>query len=678
MKRFHTFMMAALTLPMTMAAQGWPADYGGVMLQGFYWDGFKDAKWTRLERQAADFSGYFDLVWVPQSGKTQGGLSMGYDPYYYFNQNSSFGSESELRSMMKTFKDKGIGTIADVVVNHRSTSGWFTFPAETYQGVTYQMTPQDITANDDGGATARQATLEGVTLSSNIDEGEDFGGFRDLDHKSTNVQTIVKAYAKYLIDDLGYTGFRYDVAKGFAPSHLADYNNYAGPKFAVGEVWDGDAKIKSVINGSGKTTAAFDFQFRYTVRNAVGSGDWSRLGQQNDDNWPLVSSSNDNGAYRQYAVTFVENHDTEQRSATNQQDPIRRDTLAANAYMLAMPGTPCVFYKHYLAYPNEIKAMIDVRKAAGIANTSSYNNYRSSKAYYANTVNGSRGTLLVCVGSGFTDPAASRYVKVLSGRHYALYLSPSTEVAFADKPSGTYAEAFSTRLTAVSANGGARLVYTTDGSDPSASNGTTVDSGTSVAIGQDCTLKVGLLVGGQVTHTVTRQYTIKAGEVEDPVVYETPPAGYTYHAYFIAPASWGSEADVYAWAWVENGANYTPDNNASWPGDNEHVYRIAKAGDGGYVWQWCYYGTETTPPAMIIFNNGSSGVGTNQTKDMTFTDGGWYNIGTTEANPTLGIQHGMTVGTGDDGAWHTLSGMRLGGRPTQKGVYVHGGKKVVK
>ena len=38
----------------------------------------------------------------------------------------------------------------------------------------------------------------------------------------------------------------------------------------------------------------------------------------------------------------------------------------------------------------------------------------------------------------------------------------------------------------------------------------------------------------------------------------------------------------------------------------------------------------------------------------------------------------MTVGTGDDGAWHTLSGMRLGGRPTQKGVYVHGGKKVVK
>ena len=81
MKRFHTFMMAALTLPMTMAAQGWPADYGGVMLQGFYWDGFKDTKWTRLERQAADFSGYFDLVWVPQSGKTQGGLSMGYDPY---------------------------------------------------------------------------------------------------------------------------------------------------------------------------------------------------------------------------------------------------------------------------------------------------------------------------------------------------------------------------------------------------------------------------------------------------------------------------------------------------------------------------------------------------------------------------------------------------------------------
>ena len=47
----------------------------------------------------------------------------------------------------------------------------------------------------------------------------------------------------------------------------------------------------------------------------------------------------DSGSYYQYAVTFVENHDTEKRSNAAQ-DPLKKDTLAANAFMLAMPGTP--------------------------------------------------------------------------------------------------------------------------------------------------------------------------------------------------------------------------------------------------------------------------------------------------------------------------------------------------
>lgn len=120
---------------MAQGVQGWPAGYGGVMLQGFYWDSFDDSQWTVLEKKADDFAGCFDLVWVPQSGKAAASKSMGYDPLYYFNQNSSFGTEAELRSMIKTFKAKGIGTIADVVINHHGTnSGWFGFPAEAYKG----------------------------------------------------------------------------------------------------------------------------------------------------------------------------------------------------------------------------------------------------------------------------------------------------------------------------------------------------------------------------------------------------------------------------------------------------------------------------------------------------------------------------------------------------------------
>lgn len=662
MKQLSTLFLFLISFPVSIMAQGWPSAYDGVMLQGFYWDSFSQSAWTQLEKQTGDFKGYFDLVWVPQSGKCLNSRSMGYDPYYYFDQNSSFGTKQELKSMISTFKANGIGTIADVVINHHNTIGWWEFPAETYNGVTYQLKTTDIVANDCNGKTKTQADKDGVSLSPNPDEGEGWDGMRDLDHKSANVQNIVKAYQQFLVDDMGYTGFRYDMVKGFAGSHVGDYNDAAGVKFSVGECWDSNSTIQNWINATGKRSAAFDFQFRYNVRDAINENDWSRLNSTNN----LVHDA----GYRQYAVTFVENHDTEYRSATDSQDPIRRDTLAANAYLLAMPGTPCVFYKHYLAYPNEIKAMIDARKAADITNTSSYSNFRSAASYFGNTVTGSKGKLLVMVGANYSEPAANRYVKILSGHHYAYYLSSDTEVAFADMPSGTYTETFKTKLTAVSAKDGAQLVYTTDGSTPAATNGNVVPGGTSITISDNCTLKVGLLVNGSVTSTTTRNYTFAKPEDE---TFETPPAGYTFSANFIAPATWDRDIDVFAWAW-STGTNYTPDDDAGWPGDKDHVYRVGKSKDGGYIWKWCYYGTKTTPPSKIIFNNGSGGTG-NQTADMMFSDKGWYNMSTTQSDPTLDIK-GLTQTSVADNAWYTLTGVKVS-RPTQKGIYIHHGKKVI-
>ena len=155
MKRIITSIVVIFSAICMMAqSQGWPANYDGVMLQGFYWDSFSDTSWKKLEKQANQFAGTFDLVWIPQSGYS-GYNSMGYDDFYWFeNYDSSFGAEIELRSMINAFKNRGIGTIADVVINHRkNVSSWFDFPKETYKGVTYEMTSTDICRNDDGGVT---------------------------------------------------------------------------------------------------------------------------------------------------------------------------------------------------------------------------------------------------------------------------------------------------------------------------------------------------------------------------------------------------------------------------------------------------------------------------------------------------------------------------------------------
>lgn len=589
----------------SLNSQGWASDYSGVMLQGFSWDSYNESQWKVLEKQADELKGYIDLVWLPQSGKClETTQVMGYMPYYYFNQNSSFGSEAELRSLITKFKAAGIGAIADVVINHRNTDGWYTFPAETYKGVTYQMQSTDICKNDDGGTTATQAATDGVSLSQNNDEGTDFGGCRDIDHKSEKVQKVIKAYLKYLKDDLGYTGFRYDMVKGFDGSHVADYNDATGVEYSVGEYWDGNDKIESWINRTNKKSAAFDFQFRYNVRDAVNgaangkvttSSDWSKL--NSNDN--LMHDAN----YRRYAVTFVENHDTQKRSESEQNDPLRKDTIAANAYMLAMPGTPCIFQPHWNAYKSEIKEMIAARKYAGITNMSNYANKQSKKTLYVNEVTGTKHKLLVAVGNdaaGYVGETG--YTKILSGYHYAYFLSNDAETSWTDVPSGSYEEGFKTTLTAVSQTEGAKLVYTLDGSTPTAKS-TTVESGKEISINGTCTLKVGLLVNGEVRNIATHQYTIEKFKAYKFMIYVNADA-----------VKWNP---LYCYTW--KGAN------SDWPGEKMTETKTI----GGKTWYYKEVSIDNaTELVNVIFNNGKNKP---QTVDITgLTSTAYFEIETSK------------------------------------------------
>ena len=483
MKKILTSTLVMM-LPLLMLAQGWPTNYDGVMLQGFYWDSFNETRWPKLESQADELAEFFKLVWIPQSADC-GGQSMGYDDFYWFpgHYNSSFGSEDQLRSMINTFKSKGVGTIADVVVNHRKTmNDWVTFPTEVYKGVTYKMNSTDICRNDDGGATLNWANQNGKQLSSNNDTGEDWGGMRDLDHMSSNVQNIVKAYVKMLIDDLGYVGYRYDMVKGYSAQYTGMYNAYSGTEYSVGEYWDGnEGAVKNWIDGTKVNgvvqSAAFDFPFRYVIRDAVNNNRWTGLAASSSKGLNMAS------AYKRYSVTFIENHDTQYRSAAEQQDPIRNNVEAANAFLLAMPGTPCIFLKHWIDYKESIKQMIYARQLAGITNTSTSFNMANSPTvnYYVQRTVGSRGALLAAMGSTAYE-IPSTFVVVASGTNYRLALSKATETAWASKPSGEYTGTISVQLTAVSQNDGAQLIYTTDGSTPTSSNGTRVANGTSISI----------------------------------------------------------------------------------------------------------------------------------------------------------------------------------------------------
>ena len=670
MKKIY-FTLIALLASINMFAQGWPANYSGVMLQGFSWDSYDYSQWTVLEKQADDMKGFIDLVWLPQSGKCiETTQVMGYKPYYYFNQNSSFGTEAELRSLIAKFKANGIGAIADVVVNHRNTDGWFTFPAETYNGVTYQMLSTDICKNDDSGSTATQAKKDGVSLSNNYDEGTDFGGCRDIDHKSENLQKIIKAYLKFLKEDIGYTGFRYDMVKGFSGTHVADYNDATGVEFSVGEYWDGNQSIINWINKTKKKSAAFDFQFRYNVRDAIGikdnkivsSPNWSKL--KNDYNLMMHDPT-----YRQYAITFVENHDMQYRSKDEPLDPLKRDTLAANAYMLAMPGTPCVFQPHWRAYKQEIKSMIEARKLAGITNMSNYTNKMAQTACFANETTGNKAKLIVVVGNNTKAyTPGTDYAQILEGYHYRYYLSKSAETAWCNIPSGEYEAGFKAKLTAVSQNSNAKLVYTTDGTDPTAKS-KQVATGNTINIDETCTLKVGLLSNGTVTGIRTYNYTVKAFE----------PYTITVYANADQVTNWGSVMYFYAW-------NTSGVLTEKWPGTAVTATKTLN----GKKWYYMDFKIKSKDAIVnIIFNQGKD---KKQTVDLNAGNSTkYYEITTAQSNgkytckdvtatwaPPTGITGTPTISnTTTDNAWYTLSGMKLGKKPAKSGVYIHQGKKVI-
>ena len=669
MKKIY-FTLIALLASINMLAQGWPANYSGVMLQGFSWDSYDYSQWTVLEKQADDMKGFIDLVWLPQSGKCiETTQVMGYKPYYYFNQNSSFGTEAELRSLIAKFKANGIGAIADVVVNHRNTNGWYTFPAETYKGVTYQMLSTDICKNDDGGSTATQAKKDGVSLSNNNDEGTDFGGCRDIDHKSENVQKIIKAYLKFLKEDIGYTGFRYDMVKGFSGTHVADYNDATGVEFSVGEYWDGNQSIINWINKTNKKSAAFDFQFRYNVRDAIGIKDNKIV---SSPNWSKLKSDYNlmhDPTYRQYAITFVENHDMQYRSKNEPLDPLKRDTLAANAYMLAMPGTPCVFQPHWRAYKQEIKSMIEARKLAGITNMSNYTNKMAQTACFANETTGNKAKLIVVVGNNTKAyTPGTDYAQILEGYHYRYYLSKSAETAWCNIPSGEYEAGFKAKLTAVSQNSNAKLVYTTDGTDPTAKS-KQVATGNTINIDETCTLKVGLLSNGTVTGIRTYNYTVKAFE----------PYTITVYANADQVTNWGSVMYFYAW-------NTSGELTEKWPGTAVTATKTLN----GKKWYYMDFKIKSKDAIVnIIFNQGKD---KKQSVDMNAGNSTkFYEITTAQSNgkytckdvtatwaPPTGITGTPTISnTTTDNAWYTLSGMKLGKKPAKSGVYIHQGKKVI-
>ena len=321
--------------------------------------------------------------------------------------------------------------------------------------------------------------------------------------------------------------------------------------------------------------------------------------------------------------------------------------------------------------------MINARQLAGITNTSktSFNAYQGD-GYNGIMTTGNKATLLAIMGPNankFTAPIT--YTEILNGYHYRYFLNKKSNLAWVDLASGDYEGVMKAKLVAVSNADDAQLVYTTDGTEPTASS-KKAKSGQEIEIPfGETTLKVGLLINGAVSGILTRNY-----KVEKPAAFD--PYDITVYAN-ADKVGWTSGINF--WAWCDSPKeNLTATNK--WPGDKVTLYKEIE----GKKWYYKTYKIKSKDyKVSFVF---STGTGTPQTIDFTDinkdtylevlnekNNEGHYKIKDVTADmPSTGINSPIADNTASkDNAWYTLSGMKMIEKPNQAGIYIHQGKKVI-
>ena len=421
-----------------------PAQCPDVMFQAFYWDSYADrgygrTKWIDLldeskgTAQAAEIGQWFDLVWLPPMSNATGGT--GYLPVCYSSFDSDWGSKPNLVKLISTLHQNGARVVADIVINHvAAKSGWCGFAKQNFgtygtfepDGSWICQTDEmntDKNAGDCKG-TATGAADDGYGPEANYDSG------RDWDHQSEKVRNMFRAYLKWLRNDIRIDGFRYDYCKGFHNSHINDYNSAANAYFSVMEYWDGDVNVlQSHLNDAGWNTCTFDFATKYQAFNDGIAA----------NNYAALKGAGLLGAGKsRYAVTFLDSHDSFQRDGNEfcgkgNSMKYPGKIQQCYAYLLSMPGIPCVFYPHWVKFKDKLKPMINARYKTGVHSESAVSD-ESGDGFYKATITGTNGEIRVLIGpnSGYnTTPAG--FTKAVTGENYGVYYKVNSQRGDKDK-----------------------------------------------------------------------------------------------------------------------------------------------------------------------------------------------------------------------------------------------------
>lgn len=379
-----------------------------IMLQAYNWDSFSNKEgWYKVllgsVGQMRDAG--IDMVWMPPPSASVDGR--GYLPGEWYNLNSHYGTEAELKQLIQAMQAAGITAIADLVLNHRcaqqqdGNGKWSIFKNPDWG-------PWAICGDDPGGlGQGGQSTGENITYAP------------DIDHTNKKIQEDTKAFIKFLMEQVGFRALRLDFVLGYAPWLQEQYIRGAGAPYCVAEYWHGDVGVlKNYINATKGLSAVYDFPVYYTLRNAIRSNDFSGLNQ--NGRLPGVMGSDP-----ERAVTFIENHDTCHLEVVGGKFGDNEQVTRAYAFILTHSGIPSIFWSDWADRGGEVTkqlvALCKLRKDIGLHCTSNVHINAAYGGLYAAYVDGTNGTVAFKMGSNDWAPHGDGWTKRASGNGYAVW-----------------------------------------------------------------------------------------------------------------------------------------------------------------------------------------------------------------------------------------------------------------
>lgn len=367
------------------------------LLQAFQWELPADhSHWRKLQEMAEEFA-FLGItgLWVPPASKgAAGAQDVGYGTYDLYDLGefdqkgtipTKYGTKAEYIQMIEKMHTVGLQVYGDIVLNHfmgadetedvpaikyswenrqeaiseeELISAWtkFTFPGRAGRYNDYHWHWQNFSGVDYDARRKDHGIFNfaGKGWEQEVDsENGNYDYLMGCDLDMENSETIeqLDRWGQWFLEETQVDGFRLDAVKHIDFQYYIDWllhrrEEKGAPLFVVGEYWADDVeKLAHYLDTSGNLISLFDVPLHFNffeASSSMGGFDMRKI----FDNTLLASRPD-------YAVTFVDNHDTQKGQSLESWVEGWFKVQAYALILLRKEGIPTVFWGDLYGIPTQ-------------------------------------------------------------------------------------------------------------------------------------------------------------------------------------------------------------------------------------------------------------------------------------------------------------------------------------